>query len=230
MQLVIEGVRTLDALALSVAMGVYTCVLLVVGTRPTRRWQTVLEYANGLGCGVLAVWLALTSQHGGPVALLVAVIVILSWVGMVWLAARRSRSERLQEVVVLFNRDHQSFMTYWGVPWEPMCQEISAANQAIQAAGTAQGLRLDGPAELEKPLTGPHALLRFRRGQPGAVEVFSSEPLTEREQTIITAAIAAVPGWSIVRMPPWLERREREARSGATDAAASGLSAEGETV
>lgn len=106
-------------------------------------------------------------------------------------------SGRLQELMVVFDRERQAFMTYLGVPWEPLGEEIRAAQQAVQEAGAAQGLRLDGPAEMQKPIAGPHAMLFFQWGyRLGILETFlSEEPLSEREQMIMAAAITAVPGW-----------------------------------
>lgn len=105
-------------------------------------------------------------------------------------------SGRLQEVWITFDREHQLLMTYLGVPWEPLGEEIKDAQRAVKEAGEAQGLRLEGPVEISKPLAGPHAILFFRWGYPGTIDTFlSEEPLTPGEQAIVATAIAAAPGW-----------------------------------
>lgn len=106
-------------------------------------------------------------------------------------------SRRLQELMIVFDRERQTFTPYLGVPWEPLGEEITAAQRAAEEAGVAQGLRLEGPAEISKPIAGPHAILFFQWGyEHGLIECFLSEgPLTAQEQAIVAAAIAAVPDW-----------------------------------
>ena len=114
-------------------------------------------------------------------------------------------SGRMQELTIVFDREQQTFMHYLGVPWEPLGDEIRAAERAVEAAGAEHGLRLEGPDEIRRPVAAPHAVLLFRWGYPGSIESFpSEEPLTESEQGIVAAAFAAVPGWYVYRKPSWL--------------------------
>lgn len=114
-------------------------------------------------------------------------------------------SGRLQELTIVFDRERQTFVHYLGVPWEPLGDEIREALRAVEAAGAAHGLRLDGPDEIRRPVAAPHAVLLFRWGYPGSIEYFpSEEPLTETEQVMVAAAFVAVPGWYVYRKPSWL--------------------------
>lgn len=105
-------------------------------------------------------------------------------------------SGRMQELMLVFNREQQTFMVYRGMPWEAEGEEILAAQRAAEEAAAARGFRLDGPDEISKPIAGPHAIVFFRWGYPGTIDTFLSEALlTIAEQAIVAAAIAAAPGW-----------------------------------
>lgn len=105
-------------------------------------------------------------------------------------------SGRMQELWMTFDREQRTFVVYRGMPWEAQGEEIRAAQRAAEEAGAAQGMRLEGPDEMSKPLPEPYARLFFRWGYPGTIDTFlSEEPLTPAEQAIVGAAIAAAPGW-----------------------------------
>lgn len=105
-------------------------------------------------------------------------------------------SGRMQELWITFDRTHQTFMVYRGMPWEAEGEEIRAAQRAAEEAGAAHGFRLDGPDEISKPIAGPHVILFFRWGYPGTIDTFlSADPLTDAEQAIVATALAAAPGW-----------------------------------
>ena len=105
-------------------------------------------------------------------------------------------SGRMQELTIMFDREQLTFMHYLGVPWEALGDEIRAAERAVEAAGAAQGLRLDGPDEIRRPVAEAHAVLLFQWGYPGRIATFlSEEPLTPAEQAIVAEALAVAPGW-----------------------------------
>ena len=107
-------------------------------------------------------------------------------------------SGRMQELTIVFHREHQTFRHYLGVPWEPLGDEIRAAERAVETAGAAQGLLLEGPEEIRRPVAEPHAVLFFQWGYPGRIATFlSEEPLTPTEQAIVAEALAVARGWSI---------------------------------
>lgn len=106
-------------------------------------------------------------------------------------------SGRMQELLIVFNREQQTFMVYRGMPWEAEGEEIQAAQRAAEKAGAAHRLRLDGPNEIRRPVAEPHAVLFFQWGYPGRVAIFlSEEPLTWSEQAIVAEALTVARGWS----------------------------------
>jgi len=107
-------------------------------------------------------------------------------------------SGRKQELMIVFDRERQACLPYRGMPWEALGEEILAAQRAVLAAAEGQGLRVDGPEEVQKPIPGPHATLFLQWGYPGSVDVFlSEEPLLPAEQAIVAAALATLPAWQM---------------------------------
>jgi hypothetical protein len=101
--------------------------------------------------------------------------------------------------MLVFDCQRQLFTTYVGAPWVPLSEDISAAQRAALAAADMQGLCPVGADKIAPSSVGPHAVLVFCwGGERGLLEGFlSEEPLTEAEQAVVAATLAAVPGWEV---------------------------------
>jgi hypothetical protein len=123
-------------------------------------------------------------------------------------------NELCQELMLVFDRQHQLFTSYVGAPWVPLCEEISTAQRAALAVADVQGLCPIGADQITPSNVGPYAVLVFCwGGERGLLEGFlSEEPLTAVEQAVVDAALAAVSSWEVAwpQRPALLPSRDAE--------------------
>src|ERR1051326_9016881 len=108
-------------------------------------------------------------------------------------------NDSCQELMLVFDRQHQRFTSYVGAPWVLLSEDIAAAQRAATAAADVQGLCPVGADQIAPSNVGPYAVLEFCWGDKcGLLEGFrSEEPLTEAEQAVVAAALAALPEWAV---------------------------------
>lgn len=125
-------------------------------------------------------------------------------------------NEPCQELMLVFDREHQRFTSYVGAPWVPLYEESAAAQRTAVAAADVQGLCPVGADQIPPSSGGPHAVLVFCwSGERGLLKGFrSEEKLSAVEQAVVSAALVAVPGWEV----SWPQRPTLRPRAGAEPA------------
>jgi hypothetical protein len=106
-------------------------------------------------------------------------------------------AQQRRSLIIAFDREQGAIAFYFNLPWTPtLPAEIRGALRAAEAAAMVQGLRQATLDEVQRLPAGPQAELIWNYGT-GHLEVsLSEEPLTEREQAVVAAAVAAA-GWQV---------------------------------
>lgn len=100
-------------------------------------------------------------------------------------------------LTIAFEREQGAIAFSFNLPWTPtLPAEVRKALRAAEAAALVQGLRRATLDEVQRLPAGPQAELTWNYGT-GQLEVsLSEEVLTEREQAVVAAAVAAA-GWKV---------------------------------
>jgi hypothetical protein len=106
-------------------------------------------------------------------------------------------SVQQRSLIIAFEREQGAIAFSFNLPWTPtLPAEVRGALRAAEAAAMVQGLRTANPDEGGRLPNGPQATLTWNYGT-GQLEVsLPEEPLTEREQAVVAAAVAAA-GWKV---------------------------------
>jgi hypothetical protein len=101
-------------------------------------------------------------------------------------------AQQRRSLTIAFEREQGAIAFYFSRPWMPtLPAEVRDALREALAAALVQGLRRANLDEIERLPAGPQATLTWDYGA-NRLEVFlSDEPLAEREQAVIAAAVAA---------------------------------------